>query len=90
MYKSNVSVNMILFTNIDSFLKCLTIYGKILSATHLSAWDGSLTFNIQEEDTIEHTDTKCHVFTLRVNLLTIVCNLGIDHILLLNILKPRY
>jgi hypothetical protein len=32
----------------------------------------ALCFNMQEEDTIEHTIVKCHVFTLKVNLLTIV------------------
>ena len=32
----------------------------------------ALCFNMQEEDIIEHTIVKCHVFTLEVNLLIIM------------------
>ena len=32
----------------------------------------ALCFSMQEEDAIEHTIVKCHVFTLTIDLLTIV------------------
>ena len=37
----------------------------------LMASDMCLCFSIQEEDIIDHTNAKCHVFTFMTNLLTI-------------------
>ena len=33
-------------------------------------------FSLQKEDAIKHTNVKCHVFTLIVNLLTKVHHIG--------------
>ena len=46
-----------------------------------------LQFKMQEEDILEHANTKCHVCTL-YSTCRLLCNVGILFITLLNILLP--
>jgi hypothetical protein len=47
-----------------------------------------LHLSMQEEDILEHTNAKCHVYTLW-STCRLLCNIGIHHITLLNIIIPR-
>ena len=65
-------MSCIVIANISNFWKCITIY-NILIVWHVGVLGMIvLCFKMQEEDMIEKTNAKHHVFTLMINLLIIM------------------
>lgn len=65
-------LKMTLFVNMSIVLKCITIYNMILSVDIGVLEMIVLCFGMHEDDIIEDTNAKSHVFALIVNLLTIM------------------
>lgn len=58
-------VNITLFVNVSNFFKCIIISGMKFSLAHLECFGMIvLCLSMQEKVIIDHTNAKCHVFTI--------------------------